>query len=637
MCIYRLPLVCLAVCNIFWDVVGAAPATTNAANFCVVANGRMGVIDQQGRVLQEPLYRRTGCWHEGFLWVYTNDNSSSGLFLDRSYMPLPSPILHDVCDLENPEPYFSQGIAIVRARLVPGNQWTTYAYLDTSGRLLGEAPTESVRSMHNPEEEILRSRRLTERTLLGIRVDGKIGYIDRLGHTVIPPRFDLGWPFIGGFAEVVVGGKHGMIDTNGAYRIPPVYDEISSWQSPPWQVREGEKLGLIDASGDVLIPPWTFPSRYQKVSIESPSAASATWKGKWGVISPRKWTLARVLIPPKFGSTALSISSGYLVRKNREWGTVDANGHNMTYGLDDRRSGRTIVPPRYMDLIVLVDGPWVYAGDVALVCDTYGRWGVLDCPTGRELIPCRFTGVAPWNDLFMAKTGLVIGRPDYLGALGQRDAEKAYPRILKAGQEGCIVLFDKDGNEVLGPDLGVVALPLPDAVYLPIHVEETMHLDKMESGYGVVRGRSGVGVIDTQGRIVVAMEYEDAGILSEGLVPAKQGGRWGYVNLDGKWIVPPRYEEAGAFLNGFAAVRQDGRVGLIDKRSKVRVPFRYADAGYVLNDRFPFADEKDGKRLWGVADLAGNTILPSEYDCVEWIDLEPGTTRYHGKPGWSEF
>jgi hypothetical protein len=354
------------------------------------------------------------------------------------------------------------------------------------------------------------------------------------------------------------------------------------------------------------------------------------------VISPRKWTLARVLIPPKFDSPALSILSGYLVRKNRNWGTIDANGDNRTYGLDDRRSGRTIVPPRYRDLIFLADGPWAYTGDVALVCNTYGRWGVLDCLTGRELIPCRFTGVAPWNDLFMAKTGPVIGR-DYFGALVKRDAEKAYPRILKAVQEGCIVLFDKDGNEVLGPDLGVVALPLPDAVDLPIDVEETMHLDKMASGYGVVRGRSGVGVIDTQGRIVVAMEYEDAGILSEGLVAAKQEGRWGYVNLDGKWVVPPHYEEAGAFLNGFAAVRKDGKVGLIDKTGKIRVLFRYAGAGYVLDGRFPVAVEKDGKQLWGVADLDGNTILPLDYDCVEWIDLAPGTTRYHGKPGCLEF
>ena len=84
-------------------------------------------------------------------------------------------------------------------------------------------------------------------------------------------------------------------------------------------------------------------------------------------------------------------------------------------------------------------------------------------------------------------------------------------------------------------------------------------------------------------------------------------------------------------------MRQDGQVGLIDKGGKVRVPFRYADAGYVFERRFPVAVEKDEKRRWGVADLAGNTILPPDYDCVEWIDLAPGTTRYHGNPGWFEY
>ena len=627
----------MAIGLLAYAAASSASITTNATNFCVGADGRMGVIDQQGQVLQSPMYRRTGLWHEGFLWVFTNDQSSSGLFLDRSYMPLPSPILDDVCDLENPAPYFSQGIAIVRARLVPGNQWTDDAYLDTSGRLLGEVPPEHVGIMHDPEEEILRSRHLTDRALLVIKTDGKFGYIDKRGHTVISPRFDHGWPFIGGFAKVEVGGKRGMIDTNGTYRISPVYDEISSWQSPPWQVSEGEKLGLIDASGDVLIPPWKFPSRYQEVSIESPSAASATWKGKWGVISPRKWTLARVLIPPKFGSTALSISSGYLVRKNKEWGTVDANGNNMTYGLDDRRSGRTIVPPRYRDLIVLADGPWAYVGDMALVSDTYGRWGVLDCPTGRELIPCRFAGIAPWNDLFMAKTGPVIGRP-HLCAMGQRNLEEAYPRLLRSDQGGSLVLFDKGGREVLGPDMGVIELPLPEAMYRTGPVEKTMRLSNMEHGYGVVHGRSGVGVIDTQGRIVVPMKYEGAGIPSEGLVPVKTDGGWGYIDKAGHFAIQPGFAHAKSFREGVAAAATDAGYGLIDRKGRWLVDPAYDDAGYCFNGLLPVArnyNEADKQTVrWGLVDRQGKIVLPLAYDCLEWSALGVGMKRMYGRMCW---
>ena len=69
----------------------------------------------------------------------------------------------------------------------------------------------------------------------------------------------------------------------------------------------------------------------------------------------------------------------------------------------------------------------------------------------------------------------------------------------------------------------------------------------------------------------------------------------------------------------------------------VKVPFQYKDAGYVYNGRFPAAVEKDSKLLWGVADLDGEVVLPIEYDCVEWVDLMPDTTRYHGRRGWLWF
>ena len=137
--------------------------------------------------------------------------------------------------------------------------------------------------------------------------------------------------------------------------------------------------------------------------------------------------------------------------------------------------------------------------------------------------------------------------------------------------------------------------------------------------------------MNRDGRIALACRYEDVGSLSEGLVAAKQDGRWGYVNLAGEWVVPLRFEEAGTFLNGFAAVRLDGKVGLIGKNGTFRVPCQYADAGYVLDGRFPAARKLDGKRIWGIVDLEGQVVLPLDYDCVEWIDLAPGSTRYHGK------
>jgi hypothetical protein len=205
----------------------------------------------------------------------------------------------------------------------------------------------------------------------------------------------------------------------------------------------------------------------------------------------------------------------------------------------------------------------------------------------------------------------------------EHDAIDAWRGSLVARKQGQVALFDVEGRPVLSWEANATELPPGDK--------------PLVNGVGRMVCAGKAGLISEDGRIVLACRYEDVGSFSEGLVPAKRDGLWGHVNTAGEWAVPPLYEDVGAFLDGFAAARKDGKVGLIDKEGKTKVPFQYADAGYVHGGRFPVAVEREGVVRWGIADLDGKVVLPVEYDCVEWVDLMPGTTRYHGKPGWQEF
>ena len=124
------------------------------------------------------------------------------------------------------------------------------------------------------------------------------------------------------------------------------------------------------------------------------------------------------------------------------------------------------------------------------------------------------------------------------------------------------------------------------------------------------------------------MEYEDMGAYHEGVAPAKRDGLWGYVDLAGNWAIPPKYEAAEAFVNGYAAVRLEGKVGIVTRADEVAAPFAYEEAGYVYRGMFP---AKVGGK-WGVFGLDGETKLPPEYACIEWIDIrDPRVpTRFHG-------
>jgi len=75
-------------------------------------------------------------------------------------------------------------------------------------------------------------------SLVRIRRDGKTGYADRSFRTVIPPRFDFGWPFEKGRALVCIGCRFGPPDSR--------QDEHQSVTGGTW--------GFIDRTGREVVP-----------------------------------------------------------------------------------------------------------------------------------------------------------------------------------------------------------------------------------------------------------------------------------------------------------------------------------------------------------------------------------------------
>jgi len=421
-----------------------------------------------------------------------------------------------------------------------------------------------------------------------VGVNGRTGLADETGRLVVETLFDEireNYPPDHVCFVREAGSLWALLDKSGIILIPPSFTKVDPFFSSTYYTHytkvtgEDGGVGLIDRAGVLHAP-----CRFEDVKAFAPGKVFVRKKGeKWGLVD-REGTF---LLEPQFFEVKVQgerhalvcvlkkeyISGSDKKQSVRKWGVVTPDG-------------KVVVPLTFR--AIYYQAPPHH--DLVVLCDEK-KSGLYNVRTLTTILPVDFGAVYPWgNNLYAAWSGKYVGLVNHAG-------------------EWCL-----DHSSMIK--------------YLP---------HTLQNGCGAIRTESGVGLISDNGEIVLPCEYEDVGFFSEGLVPVKQGGVWGYVNLEGEWLVPPQYEEAGAFRNGLAAVRQDGKVGLIDKQGKTRVPFRYADAGYVLNGRFPFALEREGKQQWGIADLAGKIILPPEYDCVEWIDLEPGKTRYHGKPGWSEF
>ena len=129
---------------------------------------------------------------------------------------------------------------------------------------------------------------------------------------------------------------------------------------------------------------------------------------------------------------------------------------------------------------------------------------------------------------------------------------------------------------------------------------------------GLIRIEEGgkVGFEDTDGNIVIPLEYDWAWDFHEGLVTVEKDGKWGYIDNKGHIVAPLEYDWAYSFCQGRAAVAKDGKMGFIDTNGNIVAPIEYDDV-WDFHEGLA-AVEKNGKM--GFIDNNGQIVIPLEYD-----------------------
>jgi hypothetical protein len=113
------------------------------------------------------------------------------------------------------------------------------------------------------------------------------------------------------------------------------------------------------------------------------------------------------------------------------------------------------------------------------------------------------------------------------------------------------------------------------------------------------------GFIDTEGRTVIAPQFDQAGWFHEGLAAVQLRNKWGFIARNGKFIFPPQFEEVGDFSEGLAPAKLNGKYGYIDRTGKVVIPFEFDRAecfvdgtGHVkVDDAWGYVN-KSGEYIW---------------------------------------
>ncbi len=195
-------------------------------------------------------------------------------------------------------------------------------------------------------------------------------------------------------------------------------------------------------------------------------------------------------------------------------------------------------------------------------------------------------------------------------------------KIEKAGKYG---FTDTSGKVVIAPvydaigpfqrGLAIVQKGKKTGYLLPNGKTSSLKYDSAwvkEGRYHFVKLDGKVGLLDDQGKELVAPKYEEVNGIRDGYVSVKQGGKYGVINPQGKMVLKPEYERLGFVTNGTMLVYIDGKCGRADLLKGKVVMTSYEKVG-------PFRDgmawvRQDKK--FGFINADGDLVIPVMYDWV---------------------
>ena len=121
--------------------------------------------------------------------------------------------------------------------------------------LAAQSETQLPQATPPGKTQVSQSSRNEAYPLILVEHNGRFGFIDNTGKTVIRFRYRGARKFSEGLAPVKLGRKLGYIDETGKMVIPPQYSDAGEFSEGLARVLLGKKWGYIDKTGKMAIAP----------------------------------------------------------------------------------------------------------------------------------------------------------------------------------------------------------------------------------------------------------------------------------------------------------------------------------------------------------------------------------------------
>ncbi len=436
--------------------------------------------------------------------------------------------------------------------------------------------------------------------LIPYRDGKKCGYCDADMNVKIEAQYDACGDMIDGMASIYKNGKYGFINSSGKTVVVPVYSYSSSINNGHAIVKHEEKYAVINSSGDPVIPLTEY-----NISSFSDGVAVISKDYRYGLMDRS----GKVILPLKFSILEPAAKQFFIVAEPGAKGSFFAGKHFL-YKNDGNialKEGFDLIYPAangYMKIknnnkwgYLSPDGkiiaPAVYENiknikrDGTACFQKNGKWGIMN-GSGKVLVEPKFDGVSGGdgtidermqaeNDFF-----IVLDKGNYgiVSVTGETIAAARY-MMINPGREGLFTAYRKpDGKDTAPFAMGLTLINIRGEELFPPRTD-----------------------------------FNIVGETGDGLVPAGKAASNGskkvmvYINYKGEtvsdfWV---KYDEAWGFYNGFAVVKKNGKYGIINRSGKLVEDYIYEDLtrsanypglfeGYISGNKVYL--QPGGKHYW---------------------------------------
>lgn len=345
----------------------------------------------------------------------------------------------------------------------------------------------------------------------------KYGFIDKLGHEIIPCKYDYAQDFINGISIVTMDKKQGAINEQGSIVIPCKYDAINRNDKDSLMVTIlNGKWGFLDLKGNIAIP-----FEYDYCCQFREGLAAIEQNGLYGFINKK----GEIIIPCQYKKISQStvFSDGLIgVCRDVQWGYID-------------KTGKLVIP---------------------------FQEGLTDVPFSSGLsVKYKYKYRYEYNELLKMQTrSPYSASAAFINKEGELVSDYFEANIVQGFRDGYCVIKDKYNREGLINEHGEFVIPCKYDFILNVSDNE----------FVVICDNNKEGIANkATGQIVIPIIYEHINnpwdVFKEGVVSVEKDDKWGFIDKNNQVVIPFIYDNASSFSEGFAVVERYGKYGYVDR------------------------------------------------------------------------